>query len=151
MTEAAFIGVNSRLDTPGFQANYATVLADLKIWKGTATDFAADVPPELIAATRGVRLQPLEPDTDAGLMGVAWRVEGDAALRVTLVPVGRNALAIQANGVEPDRGIVLRPAQPLPLAETAKWAWIWAHCHTLRDIELSLLVRGRMGKNDLCR
>jgi hypothetical protein len=147
MTEAAFVGVNARLDMPGHQPNYAAVLADLKIWKGTATDFAADVPPELTAATKQrYSVQPLDAEKDAGLLGVAWRVEGDAAARVQLVPVGRNALAIQADCIEPKRGIVLRPAQPLPLAETAKWAWIWAHRHTLRDIELALLVRGADGK-----
>jgi hypothetical protein len=147
MTEPAFLGVNARLDMPGHQPNDVAVLSDLKIWKGTATDFAAAVPPELTAATKQrYSVQPLEAEKDAGLMGVAWRVEGDAASRVQLVPVGRNALAIQADGVEPGRGIVLRPAQPLPLAETAKWAWIWAHGHTLREVELSLLVRGTDGQ-----
>lgn len=147
MTEAAFVGVNSRLDMPGHQPNYAAAIADLRIWDGAMADFSATVPPVLTAATeQRYSVQRLEADRDAGLMGVAWRVEGDAASRVQLVPVGRNALAIQADGVEPKRGIVLRPAQPLPLAETAKWAWIWAHGHTLREIELELLVRGVDGK-----
>ena len=152
MTAAAFVGVNSRLDMPGHQPNYAAILADLKIWKGTATDFAAAVPPELTAATqRRYAVQPLEPDKDAGLMGVAWRVESDAASRVLLAPVGRNALAIQADGVEPNRGIVLRPSPPLPLAETAKWAWIWAHGTPCAKSSCRCWCAVRMGKNDLCR
>ena len=147
MTEAAFVGVNSRLDMPGHQPNYVSALADLRIWDGAMADFSATVPPALTAATKQrYSVQPLDADKDAGLMGVAWGVEGDAAARVQLVPVGRNALAIQADGVEPKRGIVLRPAQPLSLTETAKWAWIWAHGHTLREIELELLVRGVDGK-----
>lgn len=141
-----FLGINALLDQPGFQPNYSTLIDELKIWNAGLEDFSQVVSTELTRKTDDrYQIQELEPEKDAGLLGQTWRVVGEALDRAEVRPVGRNAIAVKADGLPRDGEIALRPEIPVPLKKTDKWIWIWVDPLTLRDVELSLLVKSSDG------
>lgn len=94
------------------QANYATILSELRIETVARHEFP-EVPAELrekIAAR--LRPQAFQPDTDTSLFGTTWSAEGDAAEIFNDLGGGVLGVRIPGGMTEP---LVLRPAQDIPL------------------------------------